>query len=139
MSEAQGHAERKRLSSTASGPATRRPGSWEMNLGDEETISPNRQAENAPPDDPNPPAERARKNVKCLANVLADLVGIKLHTQVSMDALMQLAFAACTADVVTWEEMLDLSEKEWERLYNSLSPGQARLLRTLITVHRPRT
>ena len=29
-----------------------------------------------------------------------------------MDALMKPAFAACTADVTTWDEVMDLSEEE---------------------------
>ena len=51
------------------------------------------------------------ENVKALAKVQSDLVDAKLDTEVSLDALMHLAFAACTADVATWEEMADLSEK----------------------------
>ena len=51
------------------------------------------------------------ENVKALAKVQSDLVDAKLDTEVSLDALMHLAFAARTADVAKWEEMADLSEK----------------------------
>ena len=55
MYDTQGHAYGKGVSPAARRPVSRHPSGWEMNLGEEESIMPNRQADNAPPDDPDPP------------------------------------------------------------------------------------
>ena len=63
----------------------------------------------------------------------------KLETEESMGALMRLAFAACTADVAAWEEVMDLPEEEREQLHTRSTPGQARVLRRSLAANQPRT
>ena len=63
-------------------------------------VIPKSRADIAPPDGPEPPL-RAGEHVKALAKVLSDLADAKLNTKVSTDALMQSAFVACTAAVIT--------------------------------------
>ena len=99
---------------------------------------PNSQADITPPDEPDPPGGHVGEHVRALAKVSSDLAGAKLGAKVSMDALTQLAFVACTADVITWEEATDSSERERGQLYSRLPPRQARVLRKLITAGRPK-
>ena len=99
---------------------------------------PNSPADITPQDEPDPPGGHVGEHVRALARVSSDLAGAKLGAKVSMDALTQLAFVACTADVITWEEATDLSERGRGQLYSRLPPRQARVLRKLITAGRPK-
>ena len=60
---------------------------------------PNRQPGGAPPDGRVPRQAHVGEQVRSLAKALSDLVDTKLRSKVSIGALMQLAFAACTAHV----------------------------------------
>ena len=109
-----------------------------MNRDEEEAILPHRQADNTQPEDQTLPGRRVGEHVKSLAEVISDLADTQLNTKVSIDALTQVAFVACTADVIAKEGMTDLPEEEITLLRNRLSPGQARVLRKLITAHQPK-
>ena len=110
-----------------------------MNLGEEESVIPNRQADITPPGGPEQLAEHVGERDKALAKVSSDLVDAKLGARVPMGALMQLVFVACTADLITWGGMPDLTERERDQLYSRMSPGPARVLRKLITADQPKT
>ena len=45
----------------------------------------------------------------------------------------------CPADVFAWDEVMDLTEAERDQLHKQMGPGQARILRKLISVMPPRT
>ena len=110
-----------------------------MNLRGEEMMISRRQAAFMPPGDPDRPGEHVGEHVRARATVLSDLFGTKLNTRSPIDTLMQSAFVACTADVITWERMAELFDREREQLYTRLPTGQARVLRKLITADQPKT
>ena len=126
------------MSSAAKRPASRHPRSWEMNLDVEELVIPDGQADITPPDYPDPPRGRAGELVRALAKVFSDTADAKLNAKGPLGALMQVAFVARTADEITWEEMADLSRRGSEQPYSRLSPGQALVLRKLITADQPK-
>ena len=82
---------------------------------------------------------RISREIESLARVLSDLVGAKLRAKVSTEAPTHLAFAACTADVITWKEVTDPSQADRKQLRNRLSPCQVRIFRRLIKADQPRT
>ena len=81
---------------------------------------PNSQADITPPDEPDPPGGHVGEHVRALAKVSSDLAGAKLGAKVSMDALTQLAFVACTADVITWEEARERGRGRCNHVYSTL-------------------
>ena len=99
------------MSAAAKRQIARHPESWEVNLDDEDMVIPNRQPGNAPPSDDVGRGEHVGEHVKSLAETLSALADTTLNSKVSMGALTQLAFAACTADVTKWDELADLSEE----------------------------
>ena len=64
-----------------------------------------------------------------MEHVLSDLVDTKSNAKVSMDALMQLAFAACADEVTTWEEIM----------YHVCSKRGGAVVQHLITADQPKT
>ena len=84
MAETRGQADGGRSSATARRPVATPSSRWEMNLGDEEMMSPNRQAGNAPPEDRVPREEHVGEHVRSLARDLSDLADTKLNATASI-------------------------------------------------------
>ena len=76
---------------------------------------------------------------KALTEKLADLVGVRLKKQLPMEALTQMALVACTADLYTFEDIIDSPEDETKAFYAGMSPGQATALRMLMTAEQQKT
>ena len=70
------------------------------------------------------------------ARILADSVNARLRIQFLMEAQPQIASAARTADMFTFEDIVDASADDGKALFARISPGRTRALRTLIAAER---
>ena len=103
MTETRGQADGGRSSATARRPVATPSSRWEMNLGDEEMTSPNRQVDNAPPEDRVPREERGGGTRQIPREGSLGFSGYEIGRH-GVDRTR----AARAADVATWEEVMDL-------------------------------
>ena len=77
------------------------------------------------------------EKVKALAKQLADRADGSQKARWSMDALMNIAFAAGAADFWIFEDMLDATDTEKTKLFKQMPGAMDRLVRLLITAEQP--
>ena len=62
-----------------------------------------------------------------------------MNKKVSAEALQQLALIVCSADIESWEDLVDMTDLERDLLMKTMSAGQAQLVRRMIATEQPRT
>ena len=104
---------------------------WDnQDLDEEEALLPNNQARNGLSDEED---DHVSTKVGRLAQEFSNLVDEKMNKKVSMDALQQLALIVCSADIDTWEDLVDMTDLGRDLLTKTMSAGQALLVRRAIT------
>ena len=54
-----------------------------------------------------------------------------MNKKVSAEALQQLALIVCSADIESWEDLVDMTDLERDLLMKTMSAGQAQLVRRI--------
>ena len=112
----------KKKSMTISRPPKQKGASWnDQDLDDEEAILPNIQGRIERSDDED---DHVSKKVSRLALEFSELADEKINKKVSMEALQQLALVVCSADIDTWEELVDVTDLERDLLMKTMSAGR---------------
>ena len=113
----------KKSSATISRPPRQKGARWDnQDLDEEEALLPNNQARNGLSGEED---DHVSTRVGSLAQEFPNLVGEKMSKKVSMDALQQLALIVCSADIDTWDDLVDMTDLERDLLMKTMSAGQA--------------
>ena len=127
----------KKKSATISRPPRQKGARWDnQDLDEEEALLPNSQARNEPSDEED---DHVSTKVGRLAQEFPNLADEKMNKEASMDALQQLALIVRSADIDTWEALIDMTDLERDLLMKTMSAGQAQLVRRMIATKQPRT
>ena len=66
-----------------------------------------------------------------MAQEFPNLVNEKMNKKVSAEALQQMALIVCSADIESWEDLVDMTDLERDLLMKTMSAGQAQLVRRI--------
>ena len=99
----------KKKSTTISRAPRQKGTRWDNQDLDDEALLPRNQARNGLSDEED---DHVSTRVGRLAQEFPNLADEKMNKKVSMDALQQLAFIVCSADIDTWEDLIDMTDLE---------------------------